>query len=192
MSRAVSFSDETYLMGLRNRDPQVLQAIYQRAFPSLRQHVCTHGGSQEDAEDVFQETMLVLYRKANQPDFVLTSQFHTFLLGVGRKIWLKKASRRGRRPETRLPAPEAAATPDWDAEIACQERYQLYREKLAELDEDSQRVLRLFCEGKSMREIAEIMGYKSEGYAKKRKFQCKQKLMALIRADQRYQEMCGE
>lgn len=190
MYRDVPFTDQACLAGLRRRDPCILQAIYQHYFPTLRQHVYTHGGSLEDAEDVFQEAMVVVYRKANEPDFVLSGRLHSYLLGVGKKIWLRKASRRSRQDKVQWPESVQEPELDLEAQITYHEKYQFYREKLAEMDEGCQRVLRLFCEGRSMREIAKIMGYKSESYAKKRKFQCKQKLMELIRADQRYHELC--
>lgn len=40
-----------------------------------------------------------------------------------------------------------------------------------------------------MRDIAYKLGFASEGYARKRKFKCKQKLMQLVRMDARYPEL---
>ena len=40
-----------------------------------------------------------------------------------------------------------------------------------------------------MAEIVEIMKYSSVSYAKKRKFQCKEKLIKLISNDASYQEL---
>lgn len=41
----------------------------------------------------------------------------------------------------------------------------------------------LFFDKTSMDEIARIMNYASEGYAKKRKFQCKEHLLQIVKAD---------
>lgn len=181
--------DREYLRGLRQRDSRVLGQIYARFFPMLAQHVRQRGGSEEDAQDVFQDTMVVLFRKLQSPDFELTSGFGTFLMGVGKKVWLKKASRRGQYSEQAIAEIEVAAEEHIEIELENTERNRLFRSKLRQLGQDCQQVLQLFFAGIPMTKIAEQMGYASESYAKKRKFQCKQKLTQLIKADPRYSEM---
>jgi len=56
-----------------------------------------------------------------------------------------------------------------------------------ELPGDARKVLEMFYfNGSSMKDIAVEMGYGSEGYARKRKYQCMNKLKQLIRNDTRY------
>ena len=181
--------DQRFLHGLISQDPQALQAAYQRFYPGIAQHVQAKGGRAEDAEDVFQEAMVVVFRKLQDPDFELTCSLGTFLFGVSKKIWLNQASRRGRHPVQPLDDLEVAQAADIDTELERTERNRLFRAKLKQLGADCQKVLRLFFAGTPMTEIAQQMGYASESYAKKRKFQCKQKLTDLIKADPRYQEM---
>ena len=65
-------------------------------------------------------------------------------------------------------------------------RISLYREKWMELPTDARRVLEMFYfKGMNMKDIAREMGYSSEGYARKRKYQCMNKLKQLIRNDTR-------
>ncbi|MEM7658100.1 MAG: sigma-70 family RNA polymerase sigma factor [Bacteroidota bacterium] len=180
---------DQYLEGVRQRNPIVLKEVYTRFFPMLAQHVRTRGGREEDAQDVFQDAVVVLFRKAQDPDFELTSAFGTFLFGIGKKIWLKKASRRGKRPEQSLEDETLAEEFEVEAELERTERNQLFRAKIQQLGQNCQKLLRLFFEGRPMKKIAQEMGFASDGYAKKRKFQCKQKLTQLIKADPRYAEM---
>jgi hypothetical protein len=65
----------------------------------------------------------------------------------------------------------------------------LYREKFQLLGDDCQKLLTLYFEKKNMEDIAKAMGFGSEGYARKRKFQCKEKLTKLIKSDERYGEL---
>lgn len=188
-NRAVNRTDQAFLDGLRARDARTLQQAYQQFYPGIAQHVQARGGRAEDAEDVFQEAMVVVFRKLQDPAFELTSSFGTFLYGVSKKIWLRHASRRGRHPEQPLEDLEVVETTSIDAELERTERHRLFRAKLQQLGADCQKVLRLFFAGTPMTQIAQQMGFASEGYAKKRKFQCKQKLTDLIKADPRYQEM---
>jgi DNA-directed RNA polymerase specialized sigma24 family protein len=57
-----------------------------------------------------------------------------------------------------------------------QEKYRLFQQHFLKLSPDCQKVLRLFMGKTSLREIADIMGFKTEKYAKTRKFMCKEKL----------------
>ena len=63
------------------------------------------------------------------------------------------------------------------------ERYKLYQEHFSKLSYSCQKVLELFLAGIPLREIANILGFKSEQYAKKRKHQCKEKLVSSIKGD---------
>lgn len=74
-------------------------------------------------------------------------------------------------------------------EMDKRERLKLYQEKFQLLGEDCQRILTLFYNGIKMDEIAQKMGFASAGYAKKRKHKCKEKLVALITADERFNEL---
>lgn len=183
-------ANEQYLNGLVGRDPAVLENIYEHLFPGIAKHVLDNSGTREDAEDVFQEGLLVLYRKARADKLVLSSSFYTFFYAVCQRIWLKKLSR-GKKKRALPLEEERVGELAADAAQALEqsEQYQLYRSKFKLLGEDCQNLLRLFFKGVSMAEIAGQMGYGSEGYAKKRKFQCKQKLVQLIRSDSRYQEL---
>jgi RNA polymerase sigma factor (sigma-70 family) len=60
--------------------------------------VLQHSGSREDAEDVFQEAILVLLHRVRQPDFKLTSSMKTYLYAIARNIWLKRLRDQKIRP----------------------------------------------------------------------------------------------
>lgn len=183
-------TDQQYVDGLLERDSTVLENIYQQLFPGIAKHVQEHSGSEEDAEDVFQEGLLVLYRKAKGNSLSLSSSFYTFFYAVCKRIWLKKVARRKGKvalplEEEKLGKLEANA----DEILEQSEQYALYRSKFKLLGSACQEVLRLFFSGKSMIEIAKQLGYRDARYAKKRKFICKEQLVRLIKSDSRYQEL---
>ncbi|NND32480.1 MAG: sigma-70 family RNA polymerase sigma factor [Saprospiraceae bacterium] len=68
------------------------------------------------------------------------------------------------------------------------EQRRLYDEKLKMLDTSCRDVLAMFFNKISMKEIARKLGT-SEQYAKKKKFNCKSKLIDLIRQDAKYEEL---
>jgi len=181
-----------YIAGIRNQDSRVIDAIYRKYHPAICKLVEQHHGTRDDAHDVFQEGLMVLFEKCRKEDFTLSSRFLTYFYAVCRNIWFnklrKKSNLRVTGDESSLLMLKEESIPRLEQD----ERYFLYRKKFAELGEDCQRVLRLFIRGVSMEKIMEQMGYSSVGYAKKRKFICKEKLKALIEKDPSFRELTDQ
>ena len=78
---------------------------------------------------------------------------------------------------------------EFDEDDAQALRERLYRKKFKILSADCQKVIQLFLSGTTMSQIASTMNYSSEGYAKKKKFTCKQKLFSLITSDPAYRNL---
>lgn len=182
--------DIALLQGLKNRDDSILRKMYDLYFPSIRSFVINNNGLVEDAQDVFHDALIVVYRKAKDDSFELTSSLFTFLFSICKNLWLKKLKRNSRQSGVTI---EGLKVLTLDASVLDvleqSERFALYREKLMILGTDCQKLLQLFFDKKSMKEIALIMGFASEGYARKRKFKCKERLTELIRADKRFKEL---
>ncbi|MFA4864355.1 MAG: hypothetical protein WC605_11375, partial [Bacteroidales bacterium] len=68
------------------------------------------------------------------------------------------------------------------------EKYRLFQQHFLKLSEDCQKILQLFLGKTSLKEIAEIMGFKTEKYAKTRKFMCKEKLKNSIINDPNFKK----
>jgi len=180
--------DKKFLNGLIKNDPLVLKEIYQSFFPGIAKHVKNNRGNREDAEDVFQDALIVVYRQIKKAPFELTSAFGTYLFGVAKRVWLKKRTRRNKKKERALKENVAEESTDFGGLLEKTERYCFFREKFRLLGEDCKKLLELFFNKVSMADIAQKMGYASEGYAKKRKFQCKKKLITLVQSDARFEE----
>jgi hypothetical protein len=69
------------------------------------------------------------------------------------------------------------------------ERYKLYQKHFTNLGKDCQKVLQLYFDKVPLKNIAQIMGFKSEKYAKKRKFKCKEYLIKSIKQDLEYNKI---
>jgi len=183
--------DEHYLEAIYRSDSEILRKLYRDWHAGIVRHVRASGGNNQDADDVFQDTMVVLYRKIRSGNLSLSSRLHTYFHGIAKKVWLKKRSRRKRNQSTVEEGPEQRSEDDVATLLEKTERYRFFREKLAQLGGDCRKVLNLFFAGESMENIAQALGYASAGYAKKRKFQCKKQLIGLIREDRRYEELSG-
>lgn len=180
--------DYILIEGIRDGDNKIILQIYQLYFDRIRVFIENNSGKENDALDIFQDALMILYQKSKDPSFQLSSSLYTYLFAICKNQWfkqLKKNSYQDRTISDDLVLIDKERILD---AIYEKERYQLYRQKFKTLGENCQQILNLFFEGKSMREIASLMNI-SEKYARKRKFSCKEKLINAIKNDHTYNEL---
>jgi len=81
---------------LKKGDRLAIKELYQIAYPECASFIKNNKGTANDAEDFFQESMVVLYRKIREPDFQLTSHVKTFLYSITRNLWLNELRKRSK------------------------------------------------------------------------------------------------
>ena len=86
-----------YIEGIIKNDFAVLQKIYEESLPEVIKYVKRNSGTIDDAKDVFQEGIMVLFKKAKEDRLILTTSFHNFLFMVCKRIWLKKLTKKGKK-----------------------------------------------------------------------------------------------
>lgn len=178
------------IKGLRHNDPKVIAALYEQYAESVLLHVERHGGNRSDAQDVFQETLMVLLRKAQAGGIELTAPFGAYFMGVAKRIWLKKSKKK----QISVVTNEADSAfiddgADWDAALLQQERYRVYQSAFERLGETCQQILTLFFQKASFKAIADKLGLGNEHSVRTRKYRCQNKLEELIKADPRFYEL---
>lgn len=156
-----------------NKRDKGLQRLY-RYYPQVEKLIRSKGGSKQDAQDMFQEALIVFCGKVKQEDFKLTASLDTYLYSISRLLW-SNASRKHKKSQSTVlsvdPADEGDA--DWQEAIEREERIKLAEEAVSELGQRCWEMLRRFYhESMSMREIAKISGFKSEKIAKNQKYKC--------------------
>lgn len=189
------FSDEEIIIGLKKRDNQTLQYIYSNHYDLVRQLIINNNGSDDDAEDVFQEALIILFKQLRDEDqFELTSAFGTYIYSVARLIWLKKlrelkkmdVTELKREMEEFIEFEEPPPVQDKDLRMA------IYQRNLLLIPEDCQQILRLTAQNVKSKNIAEKLGFRSESYVRKRRHFCKEFLINKIKEDGEYREMMEE
>ncbi len=185
-------SDKEILAGLRKRDNRILQYIYKNSFNPVKQLVLHNAGSESDAEDIFQEALIVIFQKLRDgQSFSLQSAFSTYLYSIARLLWLKhlreikkiEIDPLNRDMEERIEFEEPLPVQDKDLRMA------IYQRTLMKIPEDCQKILQLTGQDLSSSEIAEQLGFRSEGYVRKRRHFCKEYLVSKIKEDADYQAM---
>ncbi|MEM7296788.1 MAG: sigma-70 family RNA polymerase sigma factor [Bacteroidota bacterium] len=171
---------------------KTIEELYLETFPQIRQWVKKNSGNESDAEDVFQESLIAAFQKSKEPSFTLNCKMSTFIFGIAKKNWLYKLRTKGRHVATDFSQSEAVPeemTDTIDGLIENQEIDNLYKSKFQSLTEECKKILTYFFNGTSMKEIVVKMGYENDGFARKKKFNCKNQLVEMVKDDPRYLEL---
>lgn len=185
-------SDEEIVAGLRKRDNRVLQYIYKNTFNPVKQLILNNAGSENDAEDIFQDALIIVFKKLKEDQkFVLTSAFTTYIYSISRLLWLKNLRNikkieidpLNRDLEEKIEFEPPSPVQDQDLRMA------IYQRTLLQIPEDCQNILRLTAQDLTSLEIARQLGFRSEGYVRKRRHFCKEYLINKIKEDADYQAM---
>jgi RNA polymerase sigma factor (sigma-70 family) len=178
----MKYSDEELLNGLVTRNEKVLREYYTLYYPGIRRFIVANNGNEEDARDLFQDALLILFQKVRGQQFELTCSLSTYLYSVSRYLWLKELEKRKKITHQTMDPEDFI---DTDSDIGrlseYNERMRLYRIHFEKLSSDCRKVLGLFMEGHNIAEITLIMGYSSEQHTRNRRYRCKSLLIDSIR-----------
>ncbi|MBD2767392.1 sigma-70 family RNA polymerase sigma factor [Hymenobacter sp. BT664] len=176
MKNSLPPSDQQTLAGLRSREDSSFAVLYTFYYPAVERFVLRNSGSRAEAQDIFQETILVLLEKVPTADFQLTSSLKTYLLSISRNLWLKRLRQAGRVVRAELeeleghsPATEPAA---FGEEAAAQQQTQV-RGLLARISAKCQALIQaLFFNQKTIQAVAQDHHYTSVHNAQNQKYKC--------------------
>jgi len=185
----IDFSDDAILRGLKEKKSDSIRFLYREYFPLAKSIVEKNSGSHEDAEDVFQDGIIVLYQKILSGPLILNCSLKTFFFSICRNIWMQRLDRKWRllyQDELVSEAIEEYEAVALEVNEEKLEKTRLYQLHFLSLPADCQKILKMFLSGISLKEIQECMGFKDVTYAKTRKYLCKNMLRKKILKDPRY------
>ena len=88
------FNLDEILDGIIKHDQDVLSYIYKKFFRIIKNYVIKNSGSEKDAQDIFQESLIVIYRQLKDGGLDLDCGFKTYLYSICRLQWLKQLKKR--------------------------------------------------------------------------------------------------
>lgn len=149
--------------------------------------ICSNSGTEQEAKDIYQETVIAFYERAQQPGFVLTCKIKTYLYAVCRRLWLKRLAEKKRFS---ISIPETETFDGVETEVNEAEERELSFKRMGEslhaLGEPCRSIIEdFYIHNFSMELISEKFGYTSADNAKNQKYKCLQRLKKLFFLDQR-------
>ena len=175
-------NENLLLKGLARNDRKAIETIYKDHYNMVQAMVVKNNGTIDDAKDIFQEAMIVLYENVRSDSFELNCQIKTYLYSVSRRLWLKKLL-----SQSRLIIAEEADQDlvSVDDEVEDHEKlnveFNMMEKAINSLGEPCKSLLEAFyLKKKSMQEIAASFGYTNPENAKNQKYKCLMRLKKLF------------
>jgi len=172
------FTEKELVQQLRAGNEQAVRQLYNDAFTYCASFVTKNNGTPEDARGLFQDVLIVLYKKLDNPDFAINSSLKTYLYAITKNLWfthLRKTKKTGLHlvvDEEDTPLEFSEDGSELKAKQEQEEQLLELEEHLRNHSEECQQLLRLFFyEKKNYREVAALMDY-SESYVRKKKMKC--------------------
>ena len=148
------------------------------------------GGSRDDAQDLFQEAIIELMKKARDPLFRPVYSIKTLLCAIGKNKWKNRLRTMNRevsyRPEQHDPVTEPLFPENHD--LGLYEK--LFWGTFSRLPKSCREILLLHFRKLRNSEIAGLLG-RTEGYIRKRKSDCTRKMTEQIKQTGEYQRLMG-
>src|ERR1700759_1764521 len=89
-------TDNEVILGILNNSESALKKLYVAYFPMVLQLIISNNGNEDEAKDIYQEAIIVLYNKVKSGNFELSSKLKTYIYSICRRLWLKRLSQMSR------------------------------------------------------------------------------------------------
>lgn len=167
---------------IRSGDEEALVLLYESNRRQVTALVTRNHGTADDANDVLQDAVIVLWERVRQGRYEVRAKLNTFVFATARNIWLRQLARRRREmPMDMQHDTTAVEDPSPLEEMIETETGQRIARALVRLGEPCKTLLTLFYwEEASMQLIAGRLGFANAETAKSKKYQCKQALRKLL------------
>jgi RNA polymerase sigma factor (sigma-70 family) len=185
-------TNENIIGGIRNRDAVVIRFLYKTCYPDIRKLVLANKGTDQDAQDLFQDALLIIYQKIVTLGIILNCAFRTYLYSCCRLMWLKELEERRYMGENYEYTDTHSGNINEEVSTFERAKMSIYKRHFEELGKECQDILKMYYDNVSMEEICAKMGYQSVQAAKEKKYRCKKSLMTRIYNNPSYKKLQDE
>jgi RNA polymerase sigma factor (sigma-70 family) len=185
LRNASSDQNQEILDRIRNGEMDTLLELYRSGRNTVRAFVTRNSGSTDEADDILQEALVILWQRIRANRFEPLAQPGTFIFATARNLWFRQIARRKKmralNPDDVQKEDDTLSSLDL---LVMAEDAESVQHALALLSEQCRSLLLAFYwEELSMEQIAVRFGYANAQTAKSKKYQCKKNLRELLTRD---------
>jgi RNA polymerase sigma factor (sigma-70 family) len=185
MKKKAEFTDTGLISSLQS-DPspdEAIRFLYRTYYHITAAYIRQNSGTAEDAEDIFQEVVLLFIDIIKKDKFRGESSVGTFLYALTRNIWLNELNKRGKSKlrEEKFEKGKEITSLDVSHLIADREVKKELMTLVDTLGETCKKILLAFYfENQTMREILNSLSYENEQVVRNKKYKCLKQLEQIM------------
>ena len=191
MTKTKLHPDQMYIEGLANNNSAVIQSIYKKFVPKVVSYIRNNSGDEDQAQDVVQEVLILLFNQAKAKKLELTCPFDAYFFLLCKRKWLNELKKSVNKGVT-LQEDYTSTTESTHVMIAetelFDEKQELFDLMFQKLGDKCKEVLQLSFSLQSMEEVAEKLNV-TYGYVRKKKSLCTGQLTQWIRETNRFKSL---
>ena len=150
---------------------------YQQLYADVERMILRLGGNYDDARDVFQETLLVLYEKQRSGRFKNLGKLSGFVITVAKTTWFKMLRKRRRNMNLECRYTQKRVMEDAEEYVDAGSKIHKMHRCMSMMTPGNLRVLELYyVSGMNFREIAEDLGFSNAQSVKNKKYRASKRL----------------
>lgn len=162
------FSKQELVSGIRSRENRIFTYLEKKMWRPVRAHVTLNRGSDQDAEDCYNDSIIVLIRMVDKHDFEPSCMISTLLFEIAKNKWLQKLEKRGPANKYKIMHNEETTVKQYDEEMDQFLYEKIYDDCWKKLHRECRQILRAYMKGMSGKEMAELFDYEATTIRKKK------------------------
>lgn len=178
-------TEQDILIKLSAKDRVTTERIYRQHCRIMTAWIVKRGGNEDDAIDICQEAMIILYEKSLDRSFSLSCKVGTYLFAVSKNLWYKKLQHKPATLNDWTEGLEEQIEDSYEADIKAHEEREMHYKQLDNaldmLGEPCSKILKAYYYGnRSMQQIADDFNYTNADNAKTQKYKCLTRLKKIF------------
>ena len=184
----IHYTDEELILTLQEKrvGTDVIKYLYRAYFRYLSTYVKQNQGSDQDAEDIFQEVIVAFIEAVKSQKFRGESGIKTFLYALNRFTWLNELKRRNRALVRETAWHDSGDNEDKDISVFIEGREAkgMVMAMMDKLGEVCKKILvAYYYDNLQMKEILPLIDYQNEQVLRNKKYKCLKSLEQILTAD---------
>lgn len=178
--------EQRYVIGLLEGDDSIIQEIYEKFFPMVKNYFLNNNGMIDDAKDFFQNALMII-QKQGKEGLIIEQSFGGYIMRICKLRWINELNRRRKTSFDIENQPEPVTEDNIQNNLIEHEKTLLLRKHFNLLPESCKNILSRSFEGTKLNQIAKELDLNAS-YVRRKKGDCIAKLIESVKADPYFKE----
>lgn len=176
-------ADTKILAQIKEGNDEGLVKLYEMNRRPIKAYVLRNNGTEDDAEDLLQEALIVLWERVRSGRFQYQARLSTFIYATVKNMWRRRLARKRHEAPAEIEEDTGRIESASALDILVESEEALaVHQALEKLGDPCKTLLILFYwEEQSMEVIAAALNFANAETAKSKKYQCKKALQKLLK-----------